>query len=49
MLSIVRSVVGATLSILGKTVGFVAEDTLTLIVFVAGVIGVWLMQRVQER
>ena len=31
----------------GKVVGFVAEHTWALIVFAAGLIGVWLMQRVQ--
>ena len=40
------SVVGAILSFLGKAVGFVAEHTWTLIVFVAGLILVWLMQKV---
>ena len=44
--SIVGSVVGAILSFLGKAVGFVAEDTWALIVFVAGLIGWWLMQMV---
>ena len=44
--SIVGSVVGAILSFLGKAVGFVAEDTWALIVFVVGLIGWWLMQRV---
>ena len=33
------SVVGAILNLLGKTVGFVAEHTLALIAFAAGVIG----------
>ena len=37
------SVVGAIFSILGKAVKFVAEYTLALVVFVAGLIGVWLM------
>ena len=41
--AIVGSVAGAILSLLGKTVGFVAEHTWTLIVFVVGLIGVWLM------
>ena len=44
--AIVGNVVGAILSFLGKAVGFVAEHTWALIVFVAGLIGVWLMQRV---
>ena len=44
----VGSVVGAILSFLGKAVGFVAEHTWTLIVFVVGLIGVWLMQKVKK-
>ena len=43
------SVVGAILSFLGKAVGFVAEHTWALIVFAVGLIGVWLMQRVQKK
>ena len=46
--AIVGSVVGAILSFLGKAVGFVTEDTWALIVFAAGLIGVWLMQRVKK-
>ena len=42
------NVVGAILSFLGKVVGFVAEHTWALIVFVAGPIGVWLIQRVKK-
>ena len=38
--AIVVSVVGAVLSFLSKTVGFVAEYTGALIAFVAGLIGV---------
>ena len=34
---------GAILSFLGKAVGSVAEHTWALIVFVAGLVGVWLM------
>ena len=45
---IIGSVVGAALSFLGKTVGLVAEHTRGLIVFVAGLIGSWLMQRVKK-
>ena len=45
---IVGSVVGAILSFLGKTVGFVAEHTWALIVFVAGLVGWWLMQKVKK-
>ena len=41
--AIVGSVVGAILRFLGKAVGFVTEHTWALIVFVAGLIGVWLM------
>ena len=44
----VGSVVGAILSFLGKVVGFVAEHTWALIVFVAGLIGWWLMQKVKK-
>ena len=42
-------VVGAILSFLGKAVGFVAEHTWALIVFAVGIIGLWLMQKVQRR
>ena len=42
------SVVGAILSLLGKFVGFFAEQTQYLIVFVAGLISAWLMQRVKK-
>ena len=44
----VGSAAGAILSFLGKVVGFVVEHIWTLIVFVVGVIGVWLMQRVKK-
>ena len=47
--AIVGSVVGAILSILGKAFGFVAEHTWALIAFVAGLIGVWLMQEVSGK
>ena len=43
--AIIGSVVGAILSFLGKGVGFVAEHTWALIVFVRGLISVWVMQR----
>ena len=46
---IVGSVVGAILSFLGKAVGFIAEHTWALIVFAAGLIGIWLMQKVQRK
>ena len=45
---IVESVVGAILSFLGKAVGFIAEHTWALIAFAAGLIGVWLIQRVKK-
>ena len=45
---IVESVVSAILSFLGKAVGFVAEHTWALIDFAAGLIGVWLIQRVKK-
>ena len=45
---IVGSVVGAILSFLGKAVAFVAEHTWALIVFVAGLFGVWLTQKVKK-
>ena len=44
----IGSVVGAALSFLGKAVGFVAENTWTLIVFVAGLIAWWLMQKFKK-
>ena len=47
--AIAGSVFGAILSFLGKAVGFVAEHTWILVVFVAGLTGVWLMQRVKKR
>ena len=48
LLAIVGSVVGAILSFLGKAVGFVAEHTWALVVFVEGLICIWLMQRVKK-
>ena len=47
-IAVVGSVVGAILSFLGKAVGFVVEHTWALIVFVVGLIGVWLMQKVKK-
>ena len=44
--AIIESVVGAILTFLGKAVGFFAEHTWALIVFVAGLTGLWLMQKV---
>ena len=49
LFAIFRSVVGAILSFLGKAVGFVAEHTWALNVFVAGLIGVQLMQKVSGK
>ena len=46
--AIVGSPVDAILSFLGKAVGFVAEHTWALVVFVVGFIGVWLMQRFKK-
>ena len=46
---IIGSVVGAILSFFGKAIGFVAEHTWTLIVCVAGILGVWLMQKVLSK
>ena len=47
--AIVGSVIGAILSLLGKAVGFVAEHTWSVIVFAAGLIGVWLMLEIQRK
>ena len=46
--AIMGSIVGAILSFLGKAVGFVAEHSWALIVFLAGLIGWWLIQRVKK-
>ena len=46
--AIAGSVAGAILSFLGKAVGFVDEHTSALFVFVAGLIGWWLMQKVKK-
>ena len=46
--TITGSAVGAILSFRGKAVGFVAEHTLTLTVFVVGLVVWWLMQKVKE-
>ena len=46
--AIVVSVLGAILSFLKKTVGFVGERTLALIVFVAGLAFWQLMQKVKK-
>ena len=45
---IVGAIVAAILSFLGKAVGFVAEHTWALTVFVAGLIGWWLMQKLKK-
>ena len=47
--AIVESVVGAILSFPGKAVEFVAKHTWALIVFLVGLVGVWLMHRVQRK
>ena len=44
--AIVGSVAGAILSFLGKADGFVAKQTCASIVFVAGFVGWWLIQKV---
>ena len=46
--AILGSVVGAILSFFGKAVGFVVQHPWTLVVFAAGLIGVWLVQRVKK-
>ena len=46
--AIVGSVVGAILRFLRKTVGWVVEHTWALIVFVAGLVGWWFMQKVKK-
>ena len=47
--AIVRSVVGVVLSFLSKAVGFVNEHVWALMVFAAGLIAVWLKQRVSRK
>ena len=46
--SIIGSVVGVILSFLSKTVDFLAQHTWALIVFAVGLMGAWLIQRVQS-
>ena len=46
---IIGSVVGAILSFLSEAVRFVAKQTWVLIVAVAGLIGMWLMQRINRK
>ena len=46
--AIVESIVGAILNFFGKAIGFVAEHTWDLIVFVAGLVGWWLMQKIKK-
>ena len=46
--AIMGSVVGAILSVLGKVVSFVVEHIWVLSVFIIGLIGVWLMQKVKK-
>ena len=48
MPAVVGSVAGAILSFLGKAVGYFAEHAWGLIAFIAGLIGWWLKQRVQN-
>ena len=45
---IIGSIVGAILSFLGKAIGFVAENTWAVIVFLAGLIAWWLMQKIKK-
>ena len=45
--AIIGSVVGAILSFLGKTFEFVTDHTWALIIFIAGLIAWWLMQKVR--
>ena len=45
---IVESVVGAILSFLGNATRFVVEHTWALIVFIAGLTGLWLMEKVSK-
>ena len=47
--AIIGSVVGAILSFFGNAVGFVVEHTWALIVFAAGLIALWLIQRVSRK
>ena len=46
--AIIGSLVGTALSFLGKTGGIVVGHIWTLTVFVVGLIGWWLMQRVKK-
>ena len=47
--AIVESVVGAILSFFGKAIRFVPEHTWALIVFAAGIFGVWLMKKLLSK
>ena len=47
--AIIGSVVDAIFSFLEKAIGFLAEHTCALIVFVVGLFGWWLMRRVQRK
>ena len=47
--AMIGNVVGGALSFLGKTVGFAAKHIWALIVFIPGLIAVWLMQRARGR
>ena len=44
-----KIVAGAISSFLGKAIGFIAEHIWALILFVVGLIGVWLMQGVLRK
>ena len=46
--AIVENAVGAILSFFGKAIEFVAKDAWALIVFVAGLIEAWLIQKVKK-
>ena len=46
--AILGSIVGAILSFFGKAVRFVVEHTWALIVFVLGLVGWWLIQKVKK-
>ena len=48
LLAIVGGDIGVILSFLGKAVGFVTENTWALMIFVAGLVGWWLIQKVKK-
>ena len=49
LLDILGRVVGVILGFCGRAVGFVAEHRWVLTVFVAGILGVWLMQKIKTQ